>query len=215
MYSRNRDCELGMRGFGETVARSCSFAWQRKNNLREEFGRVALPHMSQVYTAAVYLTRDQQEAEDLLQETYLRAFRFFHKFTPGTNARAWLLAIMRNVFINRYRRKKQKPETIDWEKVNEVYETMIDEAHQTLPQDPEQQLFATLMDDEVEQALNELPEDFRLAVTLVDVEELTYEEAATVMECPIGTVRSRVSRGRRLLQVRLKDYASARGLMKE
>jgi len=197
------------------MARSLSFAWRRKKNLREEFGRVALPYMSQVYTAAVYMTKDQQEAEDLVQETFLRAFRFFHKFEPGTNAKAWLLAIMRNLFINRYRRKKQEQETIDWEKVDQAYESMIDETHDALPKDPERQLFATLMDDEVEQALKELPEEFRLAVTLVDVEELTYEEVATVMECPIGTVRSRVSRGRRLLQVRLKDYALARGLIKE
>jgi len=204
-----------MRDMGSTIPRLFSFSLDRKNTLRAEFERVALPQMSQIYTAAVYLTKDQQEAEDLVQETFLRAFRFFDKFEPGTNAKAWLMAIMRHLFINRYRRKKSEPETIDWEKVDQTYESVIDRGHYALPADPEQELFAAMMDDEVEQALKALPEEFRMAVTLVDVQELTYEEAAQVMECPIGTVRSRVSRGRRLLHVSLKEYAAQKRLGKE
>lgn len=209
------DCELEMRDMGSTIPRMFAFSFGRKKTLRAEFERVALPQMSQIYTAAVYLAKDQQEAEDLVQETFLRAFRFFHRFEPGTNAKAWLMTIMRHLFINRYRRKRAEPETIDWEKVDQTYESIIDKGHYALSADPEQQLYATMMDDEVDQALKALPEDFRMAVTLVDVQELTYEEAAQVMECPIGTVRSRVSRGRRLLQVSLRAYASAKGLVEE
>ena len=187
----------------------------RKGALKAEFERVALPQLSHIYTSAFYLTRDKTEAEDLVQETYLRALRFFDKFQPGTNCRAWLLSILRNLFINRYRQKRKEPEKVDWEKIEQVYESMVEQGEKAERDNPENQLISRLMDEEVERALRELSEEYRMAIVLVDIEELSYEEAAKVMECAIGTVRSRVSRGRRMLQVALRNYALKRGLIKE
>ncbi len=185
----------------------------RERESKGEFEKVAVPHLSHLYTSALYLTKNEAEAEDLVQETYLRAFRFFEKFEQGTNIKAWLLSVQNNLFINRYRQKKRQPETVEWEKINEAYESMVqsDEGEKA---NPESILGSQRMDDEIEKALRELPEEFRSAIVLVDIEELTYEEAAKVMECPVGTVRSRVSRGRRMLQVALRDYAQQRGLIR-
>lgn len=195
--------------------RPLSFCLNRNESLKAEFERAALPHLSHLYTAAYYLTKDQTEAEDLVQETYLRAFRFFHKFQPGTNCRAWLLSILRNVFINRYRAKQRQPDFVDWEKIDQAYESMVARHEGAGKDNPESLFFSRLMDHEVEQALRELPEEFRSAVILVDIEELSYDETARVLDCPIGTVRSRVSRGRRMLQLALKGYALKRGMIRE
>lgn len=195
--------------------RLLSFSLNRKKSSKAEFERAALPHLSHLYTAAFYLTKDKTEAEDLVQETCLRAFRFFDKFEPGTNCKAWLLSILRNLFINRYRRKRREPEMVDWEKVDQTYESMVEHGQKVDNDDPQKLFFSHLMDEEVEDALKELPEEFRAAILLVDIEELTYEEAATVLECAVGTVRSRLSRGRRMLQVALRDYALKRGVIKE
>jgi len=118
-----------MNGATEAVseARSWFFFADRKEDLKVEFERVALPQLSHLYTSALYLTKDKAEAEDLVQETYLRAFRFFDKFEPGTNVRAWLLSILRNLFINRYRQKRREPTTVDWEKIDEVYDSMVEQ----------------------------------------------------------------------------------------
>ncbi len=187
-------------------------SFDRKEELKAEFERVALPQLSHLYTSAFYLTKDRAEGEDLVQETYIRALRFFDKFKPGTNCRAWLLTILRNLFINRYRQKRKEPEKVDWERIEQVYESMVEQGERD---NPESHLISQLMDEEVERALGELPEEYRMAIVLVDIEELSYEEAAKVMECAIGTVRSRVSRGRRMLQVALRNYALERGLIKE
>lgn len=194
------------------------FSQERKKELRAEFKRVALPQLSHLYTSAFYLTKDRAEAEDLVQETYLRAFRFFDKFQPGTNCRAWLLSILRNLFINRYQQKKREAEKVDWEKIDHVYESIVEQgekAERAERDNPETFLISQLMDEEVEEALKNLPEEYRTAIVLVDIEELSYEEATKVMDCAIGTVRSRVSRGRRMLQVALRGYALERGLIKE
>ncbi len=190
-------------------------SFDRREELKAEFERVALPQLSHLYTSAFYLTRDKTEAEDLVQETYLRAFRFFNKFQPWTNCRAWLLSILRNLFINRYRQKRKEPEKVDWEKIEQVYESMVEQGEKAERDNPENQLISRLMDEEVERALRELSEEYRMAIVLVDIEELSYEEAAKVMECAIGTVRSRISRGRRMLQVALRSYALKRGLIEE
>ncbi len=185
----------------------------RKGALKAEFERVALPQLSHIYTSAFYLTRDKTEAEDLVQETYLRAFRFFNKFQPGTNCRAWLLSILRNLFINRYRQKSREPKAVECEKLDAVYESMVEQGENLGRGNPEHHFVSQMMDDEVEAALKGLPEEFRTAIVLVDIEELSYHETAQVMECPVGTVRSRVSRGRRMLQVALRGYALERGLI--
>jgi len=190
------------------------FSLKGKKVLREEFERIAIPDLNYVYTAAFYLTRDQHEAEDLVQETYLRAYRFFYKFQPGTNCRAWLLSIQRHLFINRYRQKNREPEFVNWEKVDQDYQSIVFGREHGEKCNPEDLFCSKLMGPEVEGALKELPEEFRVAITLVDIEELSYDEAARAMDCPVGTVRSRLSRGRRLLQVALRDYAQEKGLSK-
>jgi len=198
--------------------RQLLFSLDRKKELKAEFERVALPQLSHLYTSAFYLTKDKAEAEDLVQETYIRALRFFDKFQPGTNCRAWLLSILRNLFINRYQQKKREAERVDWEKIDQVYESMIEQgekAERAESENPETLLISQLMEEEVEEALKKLPEEYRTAIVLVDIEELSYEEAAKVMDCAIGTIRSRVSRGRRMLQVALRGYALERGLIKE
>jgi RNA polymerase sigma-70 factor (ECF subfamily) len=191
-----------------------AFSQDRKNTSKAEFERVAVPEITHLYTLALYLTKDKTEAEDLVQETYLRAFRFFDKFQPGTNCRAWLLSILRHLFINRYRQKSQEPEVVDWKKIDQVYESMVEQNDKAERDNPESLFISKFMNDEVEKALRELPEEFRTAIVLVDIEELSYAEAAKVMGCRIGTVRSRISRGRRMLQVALRDYALRRRLGK-
>lgn len=174
---------------------------------------MALPQLSHLFTSAVYLTKDKAEAEDLVQMTYLRAFRFFDKFATGTNVRAWLLSILRNLFINRYRQRRWEPKAVECEKLDAVYEFMVEQGENLGRGNPEHHFVSQMMDDEVEAALKGLPEEFRTVVVLVDIEELSYQETAQVIACPVGTVRSRVSRGRRMLQVALRDYALQRGLI--
>ena len=191
------------------------FPLDRKKEIRAEFERVALPQLSYLYTSAFYLTKDRADAEDLVQETYLRAFRFFDKFQPGTNFRAWLLSILQNLFINRDRQKRREAPTVQWGTVDEVYESMVEQNENMGGGNPEHHFVSQMMDDEVEMALRGLPEEFRTPIVLVDIEELTYEESANIMECPMGTVRSRVSRGRRMLQVALKEYRQGKGRVRE
>ncbi len=192
-----------------------AFSLKGKKALKVDFERVAIPHFPHIYTAAFYLTQNEHEAEDLVQETYLRAYRFFDKFDPGTNCRAWLLSIQRHLFINHYRQRKKQPEFVDWEKIDREYESFTLDEEQTEKYNPETLFGSQNMGPEVDQALKGLPEEFRTVIILVDLQELNYEEAAKVMKCPLGTVRSRLSRGRRLLQVALRNYALQRGLIKK
>ena len=181
------------------------------NTLKEEFEHSALCQLSHLFTAAFYLTKDKGEAEDLVQETYLRAFRFFDKFQPGTNCRAWLLSILRRLFINRYQQKRREPDMVDWEKIDKFYESIVEQSEEIRNGNPEVFFFSQIIDQEVGDAVKALPEEYRSAIVLVDIEDLCYEEASKVPECRIGTVCSRVSRGRRMLQVALRDYAIKKG----
>lgn len=198
-----------------TFGRSSLFAVEKKKELKAEFEQVALPHISHLYRAAFYLAKHHAEAEDLVQETYLRAFGSFDKFEPGTNCKAWLLTILRNLFINRYHQKTREREVFDWEDIDQAYDLMLERAQSTEKNNPERLFFSQLTDHEVQQALKKLPEQFRMAIVLVDIEDLTYDEAGKVMGCPVGTVRSRVSRGRQILQVALMSYAAERGVLRE
>jgi len=178
------------------------------------FAEWALPHMDYIYTASLYLARNRTEAEDLFQETYLRAYRFFHQFVPGTNCRAWLLTILHNAFKNRYRQQQRTGQTVDLDVLTHEYEKKFANEREGEYATPETAFFAQLLDSEVETALRALPEEYRTTLLLVDVEELTYEESARVLACPIGTVRSRLSRARRMMQVALRDYAREKGYLK-
>ena len=182
----------------------------RANDKRFLFEQVALPHLDAVYTAALRLSHNPDDAKDLLQETILRAYRFFDQFTKGTNCRAWLLTILYNSFRNGYRRAmREQPATSteDFEQRLEAQSLIADAAHT----DPEQMLSGRMLGHQLETALDTLPPEFREALLLVDVQELNYREAAGVLDIPVGTVKSRVSRGRALMREALKRLAQAQG----
>ncbi len=196
------------------LVRNMAAAKGEESDNQALFARWALPHKDYVYTACLYLTRHREEAEDLFQETYLRAFRFFHQFTPGTNCRAWLLTIMHNAFKNRYRQRLRESRTVEFDDAAHEYEKKVLAHGEAGRDDPAEMLLARLVDTEITEALDSLPEEYRSTLLLVDIEELTYEEAAAVLGCPIGTVRSRLSRARRLLRWALATYARERGYTK-
>lgn len=176
----------------------------------ELFQRHAMPHLDALYSAALHLTRNRDDAQDLLQETVLRAFRFFDQFTPGTNCRAWLLTILYNTFHNGYRRAAR--ERAGSSAVQR--EAQLHAAPDWPPGDPEAIVLAQLIDHEVERALASLPEEFRATLMLVDLQELSYQEASQVLKVPIGTVRSRLSRGRAIMRAALGSFAKARGYLR-
>jgi len=176
-----------------------------------EFETEAVPHMDLLYNFALRTTGNEDDARDLLQETYLKAYRFWDKYEKGTNIRAWLFRIMKNSYINRYRKETREPGKVDYDDVENFYDSIRAESTDT--NDLQQKLFGNLLSDEVTQALQSLPEDFRTVVILADIEGLSYEEIADFLNCPIGTVRSRLHRGRKLLQTQLLDYARERGLI--
>ena len=180
---------------------------------KDEFESEALRHLDALYRTALRMTRSEADAEDLVQETYIRAFRFREQFTLGTNMKAWLFRILTNTFINTYRRKAAQPEVTDLEGVDEssLYRRMADDRAASTSPDPETELLNSVVDTEVTDALEELPEKFRTAV-LLDVEGFSYKEIAEMLGIPIGTVMSRLHRGRKFLQKRLYDLARERGI---
>jgi RNA polymerase sigma-70 factor (ECF subfamily) len=180
---------------------------ERTPDLRTRFEAVALPLLAVVYRAALRFVRQPDEARDLTQETFLRAFRTFDRFEPGSNTKAWLLTIVYSIFVNRYRRQQREPVVAvdDLERVNDA--PLV----QTPAVPPASVVTDRISDPQIQAALDGLPEAFRSAVLLIDVEELTYEEAAKVLGCPLNTVRSRLFRGRKLLWMALRDYASRHG----
>ena len=179
----------------------------------DEFEAEALRHLDALYRTALRMTRSEADAEDLVQETYIRAFRFREQFTLGTNMKAWLFRILTNTFINTYRRKAAQPEVTDLDGVDEfsLYRRMADDRAASSSPDPESELLNGVVDTEVTDALEALPEKFRTAV-LLDVEGFSYKEIAEMLGIPIGTVMSRLHRGRKFLQKRLYDLARERGI---
>lgn len=173
------------------------------------FKNELLPHMNALKTFAFHLTYNDDDAEDLVQETYLKAYRFIDKYHEGTNAKAWLFKILKNAYINEYRKKVKLPTKVDFEDVINYQDT--DEKSVTNYLDLREEIFQNIMGDEVTIAINSLPIDFRTVVLLCDIEGFTYEEIAKIVDVPIGTVRSRLFRARNLLKEKLKDYAKAQG----
>ena len=167
-----------------------------------------------MYSAAFRLTRNAADAEDLVQETFLRAYRAFHQFEPGTNLKAWLYRILTNTFINSYRKRQREPQTISEDEVEDwyLYSKMTEEG---MEPSAEAAVLESLPDEDVQEALSSLPEQFRMAVLLADVEGFSYKEIADIMGVPIGTVMSRLHRGRKALEKRLWDVVRERGLVRD
>lgn len=176
---------------------------------QERFEREFLPHLEALHTFAFHLSYNEEDADDLVQETFLKAFRFIEKFEEGTNAKAWLFKILKNAYINQYRKESRQPSFVDYEEVN-VYQEE-EEGLSSSYYDLREEVFDQMMGDEVSTALNALPEEFRTVIWLCDIEGFSYEEIAQIIEIPIGTVRSRLFRARNMLKEKLKRYAETMG----
>jgi len=177
------------------------------------FERDAMPLLDQLYSAAMRLTHNPQDAEDLVQDTFAKAYASFHQYQDGTNLKAWMYRILTNTFINSYRKKQREPLQSDADGV-EDWQLVRAEAHTSRGlRSAETEALDHLPDSDVKKALQELPSDFRMAVYLADVEGFAYKEIAEIMETPIGTVMSRLNRGRSMLRTLLQDYARERGLI--
>jgi len=172
----------------------------------EEF----MPHINSMYNFAFRLTMDEDDANDLVQDTYLKAFRFINSFQKGTNAKAWLFRILKNSFINDYRKKSKEPAKVDYQEVETFYNSEDAEADNITP-DLRSESLSEMIGDEVANALNSLAVDFRTVIILCDIEGFTYEEMAKILDIPIGTVRSRLHRARNLLKDKLRNYAKTMG----
>jgi RNA polymerase sigma-70 factor (ECF subfamily) len=182
---------------------------------RSQFEHSVMPLVDALYGTAIRLTRNERDAEDLVQDTLLRAYRFWHKFEQGTNCKAWVFKILSNTFINRYHKEKRANEVQVLSPDDSGTMEILSAEADTATRDPEGALASRMFSEDVQRALEALPADFRLAVLLCDLEEFSYREIADMLEVPIGTVMSRLYRGRRLLQRALHDYAVEQGIIKK
>ena len=182
---------------------------------KERFREEALPLLDSLYGAALRMTRNPADAEDLVQEAMLRAYRAFDTFEPGTNLKAWLFRILTNAYINTYRKRQREPQKVSADEVEDfdLYQELKDHDPQ-FSETPESIVLDNLVDSDILAAIDDLPEQFRLAVILSDVEGFSYAEMAEIMDVPMGTVMSRLHRGRKALQKRLWDLAVDKGIVK-
>lgn len=179
------------------------------------FEAEVLPFMDSLYSTAYRMSRNRQDAEDLLQETYLRAYKYYDKFQEGTNFKAWLFKILKNTFINRYRKRQRQPFKSSFDEIEDSFEwKLLESPLTTRGATPEEELMVDALDQDVQQALEALPEDYRTAVELADLQGLSYREIADQLGIPLGTVMSRLYRGRRKLEAVLLQYAREHGYIR-
>lgn len=176
---------------------------------QRRFNSEMLPHMDTMYNYALFLTHDRDTAQDLLQETFLKSYRFLDSFEEGTNEKAWLYRIMRNTYINNYRRQKRTPDLVEYDDQISAYQ--MERTESIDRENLSARIGTDLFEDEISSAIARLPERYRSVVVMRDVEEMPYEEIAEALEIPLGTVRSRLHRARALLFDQLKNYARKRG----
>ena len=183
----------------------------------EDFTHDAMQHAPQLFSTAMRMTRNRSDAEDLVQETFIKAWRSFATYQQGTNLRAWLFRIMTNTYINKYNTQQRKPTETELDDVEELflYKRLGSVDQSQLSQSAEDQMLSLFTDDEVKKALEELPDQFRIPVLMSDVEGFSYKEIAEILEIPLGTVMSRLHRGRKSMQKMLYEYAKERGLINE
>ncbi len=188
---------------------------------KREFEDIFLPLLDNLYNIALRMTRNVTDAEDLVQEAYLKAFRFFHRFERGTNARAWILTILTNTFRTRYRKKKQEPDMVDFQAIENfcladelVKEITASDKSEARGAEAVTEMLKDYVSDDIINALENVPEQFRLAVLLSDVEGFGYQEIAEILNISVGTVKSRIFRGRKILQKQLWDFAREKGILR-
>ncbi|MBS6275777.1 MAG: sigma-70 family RNA polymerase sigma factor [Actinomycetaceae bacterium] len=184
---------------------------ESEKELEERFAREALPLLDQIYAGALRLTRNKQDAEDLVQETFTKAFVKFHQYKPGTNLKAWLYRILNNTFISNYRKSQRRPQESDHAEVEEWHEYQAASHHAVGLQSAEAEAIENLPNQEIQEAFYALPEERRTVVYLADIEGFSYQEIAEIMGTPVGTVMSRLNRGRMQLRKILRDYARKQG----
>ncbi len=177
----------------------------RDSTFHEEF----FPYADALYNFAYHLTYNEEEANDLVQETFMKAYRFIDSYQKGTNSKAWLFKILKNAFINNYRKKSRQPNQVDFEDIVSYHDSDSEKFRGSV--DLRQEIFQGMLGDEISNSLNSLPVDFKTVILLCDIEGFTYEEISKIVDIPIGTVRSRLHRARNLLKEKLKDYASTLG----
>ena len=185
----------------------------KRKGKKQRFANEAMPHMDTLFRGAFYLTKREAEAEDLVQETYLKAFKSFESFKPGTNCKAWLYRIMTNTFLNSKRKSKRVDLFVDNNAPGD-YEAYVNDPSTLAKMDPEASFLGRTLSPKVKSALESLPPDFRAAVVLCDLQEFSYKEVADILGCPTGTVMSRIYRGRNLLKKKLVEHAMETGLLK-
>ncbi len=174
-----------------------------------------MPFVDSLYNTAYRMTRNSQDAEDLVQETYLKAYRYYDKFQEGTNFKAWLFRILKNSFINNYRKAQKRPTESDFADIEESLESRLTDEATGRVKSPEESLLEDVLDEDVQRALDSLSEDYRMAVVLADLEGFSYKEIAEVLEVPLGTVMSRLYRGRKLLEAAMLEYATEHGYLRD
>ena len=179
-----------------------------------DFDSQVMPYLDSLYNTAYRMTRSAEDAEDLVQETYFKAYKYYDKFEEGTNLKAWLFKILKNTFINNYRKKKLEPRSVDFAEIEDSFERIVRRDNSEQPADPEAEYFNGVLDDDVKKALDSLPYDYRMVVILADLEDFSYKEIAEILDCPVGTVMSRLYRGRKLLEKALLRYARQHGYIR-
>jgi RNA polymerase sigma-70 factor (ECF subfamily) len=178
-----------------------------------DFEAAAVPFVDALYNTALRMTRNPQDAEDLVQETYLKAYKYYDKFTEGTNFKAWLFRILKNTFINNYRKRQQEPPQNAFDEIEDVFETQVSSESGSIP-NPEEDALENVLDEDVQRALDALPDEYRMVVILADLEDFSYQEIADILEIPVGTVMSRLYRARRRLEAEMLRYAKEHGYIR-